>query len=77
MAKESALNSVGKDDVEPCLRVDGNASEQSEWNVYMQVVSHSETSVHHCYIITCKLSTRFMSHHKSYCTGGCVAPEVH
>lgn len=33
MARESTLNSVGKDDVEPCLRVDGNASEQSKWNV--------------------------------------------
>ena len=34
MAGESVPNSVGKDDVEPCLRADSNASEQSEWNVY-------------------------------------------
>lgn len=39
MAGESAPNSVGKDDVEPCLRADSNPSEQSEWNIYIQVVS--------------------------------------
>ena len=30
MAGESALNSVGKDDVQPCLKADSNASEQSK-----------------------------------------------